>query len=79
MKATLKQLNIEAEKHGAEIETDYACTGVAAFAPDGEVWVETGCSMIVMEAHAGWTGKQSWKPRAYAQLIEAMKAGTMEE
>jgi hypothetical protein len=79
MKATRKQLEAAAAKHEAEIEYDFACTGIAVFAPEGLVWSETGCSMIVMEAHAGWTGKQSWKPQAYAQLIEAMEAGLMPE
>lgn len=79
MKATKKQLEAAAAKYGADIEHDYACTGVAAFAPDGQVWVDSGCSMIIMEAHAGWTGRQSWKPAAYAQLIEAMECGLMPE
>ena len=79
MKSTLKKLKAEALKHNAELEFDYADTGIAAFAPDGEVWLENGCNMIVMESHSGWTGKQSWKPAAYAQLIEAMQAGTKGE
>ena len=79
MKATLKTLKAAAEKQGAELDLDFATTGVAAFAPEGQVWCENGCSILVMEAHAGWTGKQSWKPEAYAQLIEAMEAGLIPE
>lgn len=79
MKATRKQLEAAAAKFEAEIEHDFATTGVAAYAPDGMVWVDSGCSILVMEAHAGWTGKQSWKPAAYAQLIEAMEAGLLPE
>ncbi len=79
MKATRKKLEAVAAKFNAEIEHDFADTGVAAFAPDGMVWVDSGCSLLVMEAHAGWLGRQSWKPAAYAQLIEAMECGLMPE
>ena len=79
MKATKKKLEAAAAKYGAEIEHDFACTGVAAFSPDGMVWVDSGCSILVMESHSGWTGGQSWKPAAYGQLIEAMECGLMPE
>ena len=79
MRATKKKLEAVAERFEAEIEYDYADTGIAAFAPDGMVWVDSGCSLLVMEAHAGWTGRQSWKPEAYGQLIEAMECGLMPE
>ena len=79
MRATRKQLETLASELGADIEYDFATTGIAAYAPDGMVWVDSGCPLLVMEAHAGWTGRQSWKPAAYAQLVDAMEAGLMPE
>lgn len=72
--ATRKQFLAELARHkGATLDETCADYDFNVDAPDGFVWVSTGCAVITVPHNN--TAGQSWKSDAYAELIETMQPG----
>lgn len=73
--ATKKQFESELHKWNGVAETgdradlDYV---IYVWSPPGKVWVSTHCHVICRQF---CNGSESWKPDAYAELIEEMRDG----
>lgn len=73
--ATRKQFLARVKELGAELDEtmERDCDQLLVDAPRGHVFVETGTACICSQ-YANAAG-QSWKPQAYADLIEDMRSG----
>lgn len=71
--ATWKQVQERAAHLGANIEHEEGSGDLYAYSPKGTVWKGEGISTLV-EPYANNYG-QSWKPAAYAALLERIRDG----
>lgn len=74
--ATWKQVQARAAELGANIEHEEGSGDLYAYTPRGFVWKGDGISTLV-EPYANVVG-QSWKPQAYAALLDRMAGGVEE-
>ena len=70
--ARQKTLEKKAEEHGATL--DWSDCSVNVDAPVGKVWSANRASTLAV-AFAEPDGSESWKPHAFADLIESMDYG----
>lgn len=69
--ATLKQIENRADELGAEVICeDY---GISVYSPRGKVWADSLASVLAESFRNN--GGQSWKPKAFGEILERMQMG----
>lgn len=70
--ATKRQFEAELARHGASLDVVNSQFALVVDAPPGKIWKSCGIHCMVEEFD---NGSESWKPQAYAEMIDRMRDG----